>query len=305
MLRAQRGFGDLKDSRVRFYDQTLGFLALGWALHYLPFYLMHRQLFLHHYLPALYFSILIFAVVFDFATSALRPRFRLVASIIVGVVVLGGFIRFTPITYGSNWTLSACEKARWRKGWDFNCAEYPRDIVDYKNYPPSVQSLEWSLGGNKPVPALDIHLEGLNATQDALPIAAEPGRHAFEQVPLRAMQSSAAEAFQHLKDGVQHEIDYVKDKVGLSGEKKAVQIQKDPIAAGEAADPAGLNQQQVEQVMLEGTAEVIAAPAGTETKSAKATEPSSEAKLDAHADEEAHEAAKVVEDDRAESPRDD
>lgn len=31
---------------------TLGFLFIGWAAHYFPFYLMNRQKFLHHYLPA-------------------------------------------------------------------------------------------------------------------------------------------------------------------------------------------------------------------------------------------------------------
>lgn len=38
-------------SRSRMYN-TLGFLFVGWAAHYFPFYLMNRQKFLHHYLPA-------------------------------------------------------------------------------------------------------------------------------------------------------------------------------------------------------------------------------------------------------------
>lgn len=292
MLRAQRGYGDLKDSRVRFYDQTCGFLALGWGLHYLPFFLMHRQLFLHHYLPALYFSILILAVVFDFSTSTLRPRFRLVAAVVVTVVVLAGFVRYTPLTYGGDWTLKGCEKARWRKGWDFNCAEFPRDLVEFKNFPPSVQSLEWSNGLNKDGIA---GLGGVNAnaTQEA-PVGAEPGRHAFQHVPLRAMQSSAVEAYQHLKDGLSHEMEYVKEKVGLSADK------------GEkgAVDPAGLNQQQIEQVMLEGTG-VVVKEATTESTAAPATEPSQAAQLDPHADEEAHQAAQVVADDRIDqSPKD-
>lgn len=39
---------------------------LGWVLHYAPFFLMDRILFLHHYLPALVFSILLVGVVFGF-----------------------------------------------------------------------------------------------------------------------------------------------------------------------------------------------------------------------------------------------
>ena len=38
-------------TRNRLYNST-GFFFLAWALHYFPFYLMGRQLFLHHYLPA-------------------------------------------------------------------------------------------------------------------------------------------------------------------------------------------------------------------------------------------------------------
>ncbi len=40
-----------KRTRNRLYHST-GFFFLAWALHYFPFYLMGRQLFLHHYLPA-------------------------------------------------------------------------------------------------------------------------------------------------------------------------------------------------------------------------------------------------------------
>ena len=38
-------------ARSKMYN-TLGFLFIGWAAHYFPFFLMNRQKFLHHYLPA-------------------------------------------------------------------------------------------------------------------------------------------------------------------------------------------------------------------------------------------------------------
>lgn len=291
MLRAQRGFRDLQDSKIKFYDQTCGFLVLGWALHYLPFFLMHRQLFLHHYLPALYFSILISAVMFDFTTSTLRPRFRLAAGVITTVVVLAGFVRYAPITYASEWTVQACERARWVKGWDFNCADFPDSVAKYKHYGPGIQKVQWNAG---------LLSQDSNATHGIDPAmgAAEPGKHAFENAPLRAYQSAIQGKVEALKHEFQHDLEYVKGKVGLS--KHAA----DPVAAGEAANPAGLDQQQIEQVMLEGTAPVVADHAAPASSTAPPTEPSSAAQPDKHADEEAHEAAQVIQDAR-DDPRKD
>ena len=48
-------------------------LAGGWALHYVPFFLMGRQLFLHHYLPALMFAIALVAVVLDHTLGRRLP----------------------------------------------------------------------------------------------------------------------------------------------------------------------------------------------------------------------------------------
>jgi dolichyl-phosphate-mannose-protein mannosyltransferase len=47
------------------YNST-GFFFLAWALHYFPFYLMGRQLFLHHYLPAHLASSLVTGALLEF-----------------------------------------------------------------------------------------------------------------------------------------------------------------------------------------------------------------------------------------------
>lgn len=52
-------------------------LLSAWALHYLPFFLMGRQLFIHHYFPALYVSVLILGATFDLFTARLSTRVRL------------------------------------------------------------------------------------------------------------------------------------------------------------------------------------------------------------------------------------
>ncbi len=52
-------------TRSRLYNST-GFFFLAWAAHYLPFYLMGRQLFLHHYLPAHLASCLVTGALLEF-----------------------------------------------------------------------------------------------------------------------------------------------------------------------------------------------------------------------------------------------
>ncbi|KAH8926494.1 glycosyltransferase family 39 protein [Atractiella rhizophila] len=54
--------------RNRLYNST-GFFLLAWLAHYLPFFLMNRQRFLHHYLPAHIFSCLAAGGVFHFVVS--------------------------------------------------------------------------------------------------------------------------------------------------------------------------------------------------------------------------------------------
>ncbi|KAI8808004.1 Dolichyl-phosphate-mannose-protein mannosyltransferase-domain-containing protein [Cladochytrium replicatum] len=95
--------------------------VLGWALHYLPFFLMGRQLFLHHYFPALYFSILTFAAIFDIATFRLPQSTRSLLALLIVVAAVYVFIQFAPLTYGTPMTKAHCEKIKWLSRWDWDC----------------------------------------------------------------------------------------------------------------------------------------------------------------------------------------
>lgn len=120
IIRAKRGYQDLNNTTVHFYDRLCGFLFVGWALHYFPFFIMNRQLFLHHYFPALYYSVLLFASVFDLATSTLKPKFRVQLGAIVLICALWSFYHWSPLVYAGTWTKSACEDSKWLKNWDFS-----------------------------------------------------------------------------------------------------------------------------------------------------------------------------------------
>ncbi|KAH9989401.1 Dolichyl-phosphate-mannose-protein mannosyltransferase-domain-containing protein [Russula compacta] len=132
ILRAQRGHRDFENTKLVKYDTLCGFLFMGWGLHYFPFFLMGRQLFLHHYLPALYFAILLFCAAFDFLTSTLRPRWRLQIAAVLIILAIWNFSIFSPLVYGNTWTKAECRKAQWLRTWDFSCDTFFDDYSQYK-----------------------------------------------------------------------------------------------------------------------------------------------------------------------------
>jgi dolichyl-phosphate-mannose-protein mannosyltransferase len=131
ILRAKRGYKDFNNTVVVKYDAVCGFLALGWFLHYFPFFLMQRQLFLHHYFPALYYAILLSCGVFDLLTLALRPRVRLQIAGALLIVAIWNYQHFSPLTYGGVWTKSKCTSSKWVKTWDFSCNEFLDNTSQY------------------------------------------------------------------------------------------------------------------------------------------------------------------------------
>ncbi|KAI8355651.1 glycosyltransferase family 39 protein [Choanephora cucurbitarum] len=106
------------------HDQAAGLFFICWALHYFPFNLMDRQLFLHHYMPSLYMAILLTGVLFDYLTQTLpcRKRWAIVALCLSGLIYV--YRIFIPITYAQPWTLEQCQAATWRSTWNFNCKRF-------------------------------------------------------------------------------------------------------------------------------------------------------------------------------------
>ncbi|QRW15811.1 dolichyl-phosphate-mannose-protein mannosyltransferase [Rhizoctonia solani] len=140
ILREKRGYKDFHNTTLVKYDQLCAFLATGWVLHYFPFFLMSRQLFLHHYFPALYFAILMSCAVFDAVTANLKPRVRLQIAGVVLIFVLWNYMSFSPLTYGTPWTRSKCESSKWLKSWDFACGDFYESYDQYSTIPPSTPS---------------------------------------------------------------------------------------------------------------------------------------------------------------------
>ncbi|KAK9488797.1 Dolichyl-phosphate-mannose-protein mannosyltransferase-domain-containing protein [Lipomyces starkeyi] len=133
ILRWQRGYNDYSLPSVQAFNGKVGTNVVAWALHYFPFYLMKRQLFLHHYLPALYFAILAVVVAWDlFCKNVLRQKaITTVATIGLLAIAVYIFVTLSPLAYGEPWTKDECENARLMKHWDFECNTFPTDMSSY------------------------------------------------------------------------------------------------------------------------------------------------------------------------------
>ncbi|XP_077003383.1 protein O-mannosyl-transferase 1 isoform X2 [Tamandua tetradactyla] len=102
----------------------------GWAVNYLPFFLMEKTLFLYHYLPALTFQIILLPVVLQHVREHLC-RSQLQRNVFSALIVAWYssachvFIALRPLTYGDK-SLSASElrALRWKDTWDILIRRY-------------------------------------------------------------------------------------------------------------------------------------------------------------------------------------
>ncbi|TVY57849.1 Dolichyl-phosphate-mannose--protein mannosyltransferase 4 [Lachnellula cervina] len=151
-LSLRRGVDALDErSRSRLYNST-GFFFLAWAMHYLPFYLMGRQLFLHHYLPAHLASALVTGALLEFIFNVepilddasmvkgskkapkkhLPAREKLAgqnlltswaAAGLIIIIVIGGWYFFLPLTYGyPGLSVDEVQSRKWL-GYDLHFAK--------------------------------------------------------------------------------------------------------------------------------------------------------------------------------------
>ena len=140
VLRWQRGYRDYAVTNFRRFDYEVGVAVLAWAFHYFPFFLMQRQLFLHHYLPALYFAVVAMCQTFDFVAfriKAIGLRKVPVVGWTVAVVFLAlstvVYGLYSPLVYGNPWTKSSCRQVKLFNTWDWDCNTFLDNYSDYTN----------------------------------------------------------------------------------------------------------------------------------------------------------------------------
>ncbi|KAK5113185.1 hypothetical protein LTR85_011003 [Meristemomyces frigidus] len=146
VLRWQRGCGDYGDVTFRRFDYEIGTSVLGWAAHYFPFFLMQRQLFLHHYFPALYFAIMAVCQIFDYASHRVsiynytlkdKPAVGRVAAVVFLALSIVVFGLYAPLAYGNTWTKGECSRVKLFDTWDWDCNTFFDTYAEYSLAVPS------------------------------------------------------------------------------------------------------------------------------------------------------------------------
>uniref|UniRef100_A0A8V0XJZ0 Protein O-mannosyl-transferase 2 n=2 Tax=Gallus gallus TaxID=9031 RepID=A0A8V0XJZ0_CHICK len=110
-----------------------GQVALGWLLHYLPFFMMGRVLYFHHYFPAMLFSSMLTGITWDtllkFFSQFLSPSTKARRVYGVGILalillIMYSFYLFHPLSYGMIGPMASDPSSpmaglRWMDSWEF------------------------------------------------------------------------------------------------------------------------------------------------------------------------------------------
>lgn len=140
VVRWQVGGTVARNKFVFFFNYHTFLYVAGWATHYLPFFIMGRQLFLHHYLPAQYFALLALGQFFDLVVAVSRRYSRVVYGVLVAYLVASVYVfsLFSPLAYGSEWTKGQCNSLKLYSSWDFDCNAFFELRSEYELYTPTV-----------------------------------------------------------------------------------------------------------------------------------------------------------------------
>ncbi|KAI8305154.1 Dolichyl-phosphate-mannose--protein mannosyltransferase 2 [Colletotrichum sp. SAR11_240] len=117
LVRWQRGYSDLNEKELDQIHYAGVYPVAGWVLHYLPFIVMARVTYVHHYYPALYFAILTFGFLADWF---LRNKQQAIQYGVYGALyatVIGLYILFSPICFGMTGPNKQYSYMKWFDTW--------------------------------------------------------------------------------------------------------------------------------------------------------------------------------------------
>ncbi|KAI8607906.1 Dolichyl-phosphate-mannose-protein mannosyltransferase-domain-containing protein [Chytriomyces sp. MP71] len=89
----------------------------GWFLQYVPYLIMGRVTYVHHYLPALYFAFINLAVLVDHLGRKMPARLFEWVGVVFAFAVMCVFWYFKDFSYGFDGPAEAYRGRRWNQGW--------------------------------------------------------------------------------------------------------------------------------------------------------------------------------------------
>ncbi|XP_030337404.1 protein O-mannosyl-transferase 2 isoform X1 [Strigops habroptila] len=110
-----------------------GQIMLGWLLHYLPFFMMGRVLYFHHYFPAMLFSSMLTGITWDtllkfcamfLSPSATARKVYGAGFLALVLLIIYSFYLFHPLSYGIIGPMASDPSSpmaglRWMDSWEF------------------------------------------------------------------------------------------------------------------------------------------------------------------------------------------
>lgn len=117
VLRWQRGYKELSKPEMEQILYSGIYPVIGWFLHYLPFVVMARVTYVHHYYPALYFAILSFGFLVDWTLRNLQKPIQYGLYSVLYAVIIGLYIMFMPICWGMTGPNKQYSYMKWFDTW--------------------------------------------------------------------------------------------------------------------------------------------------------------------------------------------
>jgi dolichyl-phosphate-mannose-protein mannosyltransferase len=98
---------------------VLGFLLIAYFINWLPFERITRPMFLYHYIFASIYSTMILVVLVGMLPTKTNWKRspRLIASLILALIIISGFLYFAPLNYGWQISQSQLLDRNWISSW--------------------------------------------------------------------------------------------------------------------------------------------------------------------------------------------
>ncbi|KAG9226494.1 hypothetical protein CCMSSC00406_0005839 [Pleurotus cornucopiae] len=121
LMRMQRKYVDMEPREWDHFVYVSKIAFFGWVLHFAPFLIMGRVTYVHHYLPTLYFAVLMLAHLLDhfiFSSRRLTQKTKWISFGVCFFLIFGCFWWFKGLAFGIDGPIGDHKGLGWRKSWN-------------------------------------------------------------------------------------------------------------------------------------------------------------------------------------------